>query len=164
MPLPLNTVTPTQFDALQENISLQVTQLGVAVDLAFSGLQQVVLFQATTPEVDLINPFATHFTKIENTDNDALFIQVTSALNNHVVIRGTTPQGGEGLSDRLNRWLWCNGVKVTRTYATISSGAGWLIDECNIETPNTCGPTSLFFGTPYAGCPPTPGDPVPPQP
>lgn len=161
MPLPLNTVTPTQFDYLQDSISMQAAQLGVASDLAYSGLRYVVLLQATTPEVDLINPFATHFTKMENTDNTALFTQVVASLNNHVVIRGTTPQAAEGLSDRLNRWLWCNGLQVARTYATLSSGAGWLIDECNIESPNSCGPTSPYYGSPYAGCPPTPGDPIP---
>lgn len=164
MPLPANTVTPTQFDYLQDNISMQADQLGVASDLAYSGLQYIVLLQATTPEVDLVNPAATHFTKMENADNSALFTQIVAALNNHVTIRGTNPQASESLSDRLNRWLWCNELQVTRTYATISSGAGWLIDECNIESPNSCDSSSPYFGTPYAGCPPTAGDPIPDQP
>lgn len=164
MPLPQETVLPTSFDYLQQNISLQAGQFSLAAELSYSGLQHVVLLQAVTPEVDLVNPFANHFSQMESLDNAAYFTQIVSTLNGHVVRRGTNPVTNESLSQRLNRWLWCNGLLVTRTYANLSSGAGWYIDECNIEAPNTCGPTSPYYGLPYPGCPPTPGQPIPDEP
>lgn len=164
MPLPQETVLPTSFDYLQNNISLQAGQFSVAADLAYSGLTHVVLLQSVTPEVDLVNPFANHFLQMESLDNASYFTQVVATLNGHVVRRGTDPVTNESLSQRLNRWLWCNGLHVTRTYANLSSGAGWFIDECNIETPNTCDATSPYYGPPYAGCPPTPGQPIPDEP
>ena len=161
MPIPNQTVTPTQYDFLQNNIALQSSQFTVAATLAQSGLQYVVDMNSTGPEVDLVNPFATHMVNLETFDSTSQFTQVVTNLNGHVVRRGTVAESGESLTDRLNRWLWCNSIKVSRVYATISSGAGWLIDECNIETPNTCGPTSPYYGAAYGGCPPTPGEPIP---
>jgi len=161
MPLPTQSVLPTSFDYLQQNISMQASQFAVAAELAYSGLQHVAYLQSVTPEVDLVNPFATHYQAMESLDNASYFTQIVSSLNGHVIRRGTVPEPGESLSDRLNRWLWCNGLLVTRTYANLSSGSGWYVDECNIEPPNTCGPTSPYYGAPYPGCPPTPGDPIP---
>lgn len=161
MPLSNNTVTPTQYDYLQNNISMQSLQLGVSVDLAQSGLQYVVSLQSVTPEVDLVSPFATHFLNLEQINTTSYYTSVVGALNSHVVTRGTVAQPAEGLSARLNRWLWCNSLKVTRQYSVLSSGAGWIIDECNIETPNSCDATSDYYGSPYPGCPPTAGDPIP---
>jgi len=161
MPLPTETVLPTSFDYLQQNISMQASQFAVAAELAYSGLQHVAYLQSVTPEVDLVNPFATHYQSMESLDNASYFTQIVSSLNGHVVRRGTVPEPGESLSARLNRWLWCNGLLVTRTYANLCSGSGWYVDECNIEPPNTCGPTSPYYGPPYPGCPPTPGDPIP---
>lgn len=164
MPLPQQTVLPTSFDYLQENISLQAAQYSVAADLAYSGLTHIVQLQSVTPEVDLVTPFSSHFLNIESFDNSSQFTTIVANLNGHVVRRGTVAEGAENLSARLNRWLWCNGLHVSRTYANLSSGAGWIIDECNVESPNTCDATSDYFGAPYAGCPPTPGEPIPDQP
>lgn len=164
MPIPQETVLPTSYDYLQQNISFQASQFSVAAELAYSGLQYVVLLQSITPEVDLVTPFSNQYLQMESLDSASYFTQIVSSLNGHVVRRGTNPVTNESLSQRLNRWLWCNGIHVTRTYANLSSGSGWYIDECNVESPNACSPTSAYYGAPYPGCPPTPGEPIPDQP
>lgn len=133
MPIADITLTPTQFDFLQENLSQQADQQLVISALAQSGLQFVVELQVIAPEVDLVNPFASHLLGIENLDSTSNFTQVVSSMNNHVIARGTTLLPGDTLSDRLNRWLSDNGVIVTQTYARLSSGAGFIVDSANIE-------------------------------
>jgi hypothetical protein len=132
MPIPNITVTPSQFTDLQQNITDQAEHFNDVSDLAQSGLEIVVDLGDAAPEVDLLNPFAVHFANVESFESTSNFTQVVSALNTHVINRGTTPLPGEGLSDRLNRWLSDNSVMVTQTYANISSGAGFLIDGANI--------------------------------
>lgn len=133
MPIANTPLDPVQFDFLQQNITDQSSKFGDVTDLAQSGLSFVVLLQEIPSEVDLVNPFAAHFLSVEAVNTDSTFSAVASALNTHVINRGTTPQVGDTLNTRLNRWLSDNGVLVTERYARISSGAGFIIDAGNIE-------------------------------
>jgi hypothetical protein len=133
MPIQNIPLTPVQFDYLQHNITAQSLQFVDAADLAQSGLQFVVLLQVIAPEVDLVTPFANHLGGMENLNVDSNFTAVTSALNLHAIDRGTVAGPTDSLNTRLNRYLSDNGILVTQTYARISSGAGFLIDNANIE-------------------------------
>lgn len=133
MPIANTTVSADDFTDLQQNISDQSAQYAEAAALASSGLSIIVGLNAAAPEVDLIERFATHFTNLESYDSSSNFTQVVAALNSHVIFRGTTATAGETMSDRLNRWLYDNTVLVTQTYADLSSGAGFVISESNIE-------------------------------
>jgi hypothetical protein len=133
MPIPNTPITPSQFDFLQQNITDQSAQFAEASALALSGLQFVVDMNVIAPEVDLINAFNAHFTGLESLDSVANFIQVVAQLNQHVINRGTTFLPTDTFSSRLNRYLSDNGLLVTQTYATISSGGGFFIDAGNIE-------------------------------
>lgn len=156
MPIQRETITPAQFDYLQANITDQAAQFDDASAIAQSGLQYVVLLQTVAPEVDLVNAFANHLTNIEGLDSNANFLQVVSSLNSHVVSRGTTLLPGDTNSDRLNRWLSgqqqlipdglggviddpsSTPVLVSTSYAELSSGAGFIIDSCNISPGSVC--------------------------
>ena len=106
-----------------------------------------------------------------------------TSLNNHGAVRGTTAQAAETLSTRLNRWLWCQGVRVTSLYFDISADSGWDIDYCNVRgddldpdsqqgefilddlgNPIAIGCTDLSpykdSPPPGSGCPTTGGDPI----
>ena len=133
MPIIDETVTPTQFDFLQQNITDQSNQFTDAGVLAQSGLEFVVLLQTVAPEVDLVDPFANHLVNIEGFDSSSNFVSVVSSLNSHAVQRGTTQTGSETLSDRLNRYLSDNSILVTQIYADLSSGAGFAIDSANVD-------------------------------
>jgi len=133
MPIPNTTVTPSQFDYLERNIASQYSQLGTVSSIAFSGLQYVVLLQVAAPEVDLVNPFAAQYTSMDGLNSTSNFTTIATALNLHVINRGTTLLSTDTLSTRLNRWLADNVLLVTRTFANISSGAGFFIDDANIE-------------------------------
>jgi hypothetical protein len=133
MPIENIPLSPTQFDLLQLNITLQSEKYLEAGELAQSGLQYVVLLQVIAPEVDLVTPFANHLINIEGTDSDSTFTAVVSALNLHAIDRGTIAGPTDSLDTRLNRYLSDNGICVTSTYARISSGAGFIIDSTNIE-------------------------------
>lgn len=176
MPLPQNTVTKEEFEALMGYITLEKTGFDEAEGYANSGLQYVVLMQRVTPEVDLITPHAAQYLNLETQNSYANFTSIVNSLNTHVATRGTTAIPGETLSARLNRWLWCQGVRVTRIYHDISEAAGWIIDWCNVRSddadPNSqTGPYVLNEdGNPIAvGCtalsvykdPPAPGSGCP---
>jgi len=183
MPLPANTVTKEEFEALMGYITLEKNGYDQAEGYANSGLTYVVLMQRVTPEVDLVNPHAAHYLNLETQNNDSNFTSIVNSINTHVVTRGTTALAGETLSDRLNRWLWCQGVRVTREYHDISESAGWTIDWCNVRgddaDPNSqmgayvldddgnpiavgCTATSEYYTAPAvgSGCPTTGGDPI----
>jgi hypothetical protein len=132
MPIPSVTLTPAQFTFLQQNLSDQFDQQETVTDLALSGLQYVVLLQTIAPEVDLVLPFNGHFLGQEGFESTSNYVSVVASLNNHVINRGTTLEPGDTPSDRLNRWLSDNAVLVTSTYATLSSGASYIIDPSNI--------------------------------
>lgn len=156
MPIQQQTITPDQFDYLQDNITSQSQQFNEAAVLAQSGLEYVVLLQTVAPEVDLVTQFASHLSNIEGLDSTANFLQVVSSLNSHLIARGTTLRPGDSNTIRLNRWLsgqeqlipdGSGGVEpdpsatpvlVSTTYARISSGAGFFIDPCNIAPGDTC--------------------------
>lgn len=133
MPLADNTVTAAEFESLMGFITMQKQGFNDAEGYAASGLQYVVLLQRVTPEVDLVGPHASHFLNMESQNTSSGFTQIVNSLNNHVVTRGTTALPAETLASRLNRWLWCQGVKVTRFYHDISEDAGWDIDWCNVR-------------------------------
>ena len=133
MPIENTPLTPVQFDYLQRNITSQSDQYSESSDLAQSGLQFVVLLQVIAPEVDLVTPFADHLVNIENLETDSNFTAVVASLNLHAIDRGTTATATDSLDSRLNRYLSDNGILVTQVYARISSGAGFLIDDGNIE-------------------------------
>jgi len=133
MPIENTPLDPIQYDFLQQNITDQSSKYDEAGSLAQSGLEFVVLLQKIPCEVDLVNPFADHLLNIEGTNSDSTFSAVTSALNNHVIDRGTTQQVGDTLDTRLNRYLSNNSILVTERFARISSGAGFIIDGANIE-------------------------------
>lgn len=141
MPIPQKTVTPTQFDALQNNITNQRAQFLEASDLAESGLTLVAQLDEVAPSVDLVSSFAAHFTNLEQFDSTANFVSAVQALNNHLINRGTTQQAGDNANTRLNRWLAggqrvnevdLTPVQVTQTYADLSAAAGFTIDPSNI--------------------------------
>jgi hypothetical protein len=134
MALPKNSLTPTEFIALMDYISLQKQGLDDARGYAASGLLYVVLLQRVTPEVDLVSDSAAHANNMEALDNSSNFMSIINSLNNHVATRGTDPLPAETLTDRLNRWLWCQKVRVTRLYADLSASAGWVIDWCNVRS------------------------------
>jgi hypothetical protein len=176
MPLPNTTVTKTEFETLMQYISLEKGGFSTAQGWANSGLQYVVLMQRSTPEIDLLNDHAAHYLNLETQNNFSNFTSVVNTINSHVSTRGTTAMAAETLSARLNRWLWCQGIRVTRTYADISAAAGWSIDWCNVRSndadPNSqMGPYILDeHGIPIAiGCtplspyinPPAPGSGCP---
>jgi hypothetical protein len=156
MPIQRQSVTPSQFDWLQANITEQVSQITGSSTLAQSGLQYIVDLSAAAPEIDLVNPFAAHLGVVEGLDLDANFYSVVTSLNAHVVSRGTTLLPGDSSSDRLNRWLagqeqlipdGSGGVMpdpaptpvlVTTTFARLSSGAGFFIDPCNVTPGGVC--------------------------
>jgi hypothetical protein len=164
-------------------LDLQKAGFSDAEGWAESGLQFVVLMQRTTPEVDLINPHATHFLTMETQNSSANFTQIVTALNDHTARRGTTALPAETLSDRLNRWLWCQGVRVTSVYSGLSADAGWQIDPCNVRGDDTdpgsqlgefilddegnvigvgCTDASVYKDSPGVGddCPTTDGDEI----
>lgn len=141
MPLPQNTVTKEEFEALMGYITLEKTGFDEAEGYANSGLQYVVLMQRVTPEVDLVTPHAAHYLNLETVNNYSNFTAIVNSINTHVATRGTTAIPGETLSTRLNRWLWCQGVRVTRAYHDISAAAGWTIDWCNVRS-DDADPTS----------------------
>jgi nucleoside diphosphate kinase len=134
MPIPNTPITPSQFDYLERNISAQADQFTVISAIAQSGLQYVVDTNVIAPEVDLVNAFYAHYVGMESFNSVTNFVQVASQLNLHVINRGTVFQPTDTLSTRLNRYLSDNGLTVTRTYATISSGGGFFIDDpANID-------------------------------
>lgn len=183
MPLPKNSVTASEFTSLMNFIDLQKLGFSDAEGWAESGLQFVVLMQRTTPEVDLVGPHATHFLNVETLNTSSHFTQVVTALNDHTARRGTTANPAETLADRLNRWLWCQGVRVTSTYSGLSFDAGWQIDPCNVRGDDSdpdsqlgefildddgnvigvgCTDASIFKDSPGPGigCPTTGGDEI----
>ena len=183
MPLPQNTVTKVEFEALMGYITLEKTGFDEAQGYANSGLQYVVLMQRVTPEVDLVTPHAAHYLNLETQNNYSNFTSIVNSLNTHVVNRGTTSIPGETMSARLNRWLWCQGIRVTKVYNSISTAAGWTIDWCNVRSddadstsqtgpyvldengnPIAIGCTALSpyktSPAPGSGCPTTGGDPI----
>jgi hypothetical protein len=134
MPLTKNSITAAEFESLMDYITLQKQAYDDAEGYAASGLQYVALMQRVTPEVDLIAPHASHFLGMEAQNTSTNFTQIVNSINDHVVTRGTTANPAETLSSRLNRWLWCQGVRVTRFYHDISADAGWSIDWCNVRS------------------------------
>lgn len=183
MPLPQNTVTKDEFETLMGYVTLEKNGFTEAAGYANSGLQYVVLMQRVTPEVDLIQPHAAQFLNLETQDSNASFTSIVNSINTHVATRGTTALPGETLSTRLNRWLWCQGIRVTRSYHDISAAAGWTIDWCNVRgddaDPNSqmgpyvldsegnviaigCTATSPYYipPAPGSGCPTTGGAPI----
>jgi hypothetical protein len=183
MPLPQNSLTKDEFETLMSYITLQKGGFDDAQGYANSGLQFVVLLQRVTPEVDLIGPHASHFLNIEALNTTAHWTQIVNTINNHLATRGTSAQAAETLSARLNRWLWCQGSRVTSLYKTISDDSGWDIDWCNVRgddadpdsqqgelildeegNPIAIGCTDLspYKDSPPAGvgCPTTGGDPI----
>ena len=133
MPLPKNSVTAAEFTSLMGFIDLQKMGFEDAEGFAESGLQFVVLMQRTTPEVDLIGSHATHFLNLETLNSSSPWTNVVGSINDHTARQGTTALPAETLSDRLNRWLWCQGVRVTSIYSGLSFDAGWQIDPCNVR-------------------------------
>ena len=135
MAIPTTPITGAQFDILQNNISAQGDLFPAISDIAESGLNYVVIIDETIPELDLLTPFFNQYNTMTTFDTTGNFTQVVTALNQHVISRGTTALPGETSSDRLNRWLLDNGFgpgggdrKITATYARLSSGAGYIID------------------------------------
>lgn len=133
MPIPNVTVTSVEFEWLQQNVSDQADVMQTVSTIAYSGLQYVVLLQVVTPEVDLVTPCYAQYQGSSSFNSDSNFTSWVTALNMHVIDRGTTLQATDTTSTRLNRWLSNEGVQVTQTYARISSGAGFFIDPANIE-------------------------------
>lgn len=153
MPIPQITVTPSQFNALQQNIAAQSATFVAAANLAESGLTLVALLDDVAPTIDLIPGFAAHFTSIEAFDATANYTDVITALNNHIVQRGTSQRAGDNSTTRLNRWLAGSNsaaltptqlvperigqvdmtpILVTADFATFSAAAGFVIDPVNI--------------------------------
>lgn len=154
MPIAHWAMTPDQFAWLQNNISQQVEAYQSATALALSGLQYVVELQEIPPEVDLVNSFANHYTSMEANEALANWTNVVSTLNGHIVLRGTTAQAGDTLSDRLNRWLWCQGTTVSQNYSDISAQVGYTIDPCLVSPRDgmLCTVASPYYSTTPSGC------------
>lgn len=127
-PLP---ITPSQFVVLEENITAQADQMDTIAAIAQSGLQYVTMLDVTQPELDLLTPFYNHLLNVEGSTSLSLFVNVTISLNNHIVQRATNASVGDQ-SARLNWYLSTNGIQVSSTYATISSGGGYYIDPGNV--------------------------------
>ena len=127
-PLP---ITPSQFVALEANITAQASQMNTIAAIAQSGLQYVTMLDVTQPELDLLTSFYNHLLNVESSTSLALFVNVTISLNNHIVQRATSATVGDQ-SARLNWYLSTNGVTVSNSYATISSGGGYYIDPSHI--------------------------------
>lgn len=132
MPVAPTPITPSQFVALEANITAQAEQMDTIASVAQSGLQYVTLLDVTQPELDLLTPFYNHLLNIESSTSLSLFVNVTISLNNHVVQRATSATVGDQ-SARLNYYLSNNAIKVSQLYATISSGGGYYIDAGNIN-------------------------------
>ena len=134
MPIPNVTVTPAEFTWLQQNVSDQADVMQTVSAIAYSGLQYVVLLQVVTPEVDLVTPSHSQYQASSSFNSDSNFTSWVTSLNMHVIDRGTTLEATDTTSTRLNRWLSTQAppVKVTQTYARISSGAGFYINLDNI--------------------------------
>jgi len=127
-PLP---ITPSQFVALEANITAQAAQMSTIASVAQSGLQYVTMLDVTQPELDLLTSFYNHLLNVESSTSMALFVNVTISLNNHIVQRATSSAVGDQ-SARLNWYLNGEGIKVSSSYATISSGGGYYIDPGNV--------------------------------
>jgi len=107
-------------------------------DLAESGLNMVVVLNVTIPELDLLTPFYVQYVSMSQLDTINNFSQVVTALNQHVINRGTSLLPGDTLTDRLNRWFGDNGfgiglLNVTQTYQRLSSGVGYVIENQYVE-------------------------------
>ena len=135
MAIPNVTVTSAQFTWMQQNLSDQSDVMQTVSTIAYSGLQYVVLLQTIAPEVDLVTPCYANYQGASSFNSDSNFTSWATALNTHVIDRGTTLGAIDTTSTRLNRWLSTQvpPVLVTATYARISSGAGFYIDPANIE-------------------------------
>ena len=137
MPIPNGVLTAAQFDWLQRNITAESDTSSYISSYALSGLNYVVLTDVDQVEVDLVNPFAYHVSTADSFESDSNFTSLVTSLNMHVVTRGTVGGTSETFQDRLNRWLLNNNYGVTyfitKTYARISSGAGFIIDPAYIE-------------------------------
>jgi hypothetical protein len=138
MAIPTTPISGAQFVYLQNNISQQADALPVVADIAESGLNYVVVLNITIPELDLLTPFYVQYVSMSQLDTINNFSQVVTALNQHVVNRGTTLLPGDTLSERLNRWFDNNGfgvglLNVTQTYQRLSSGVGYLIENQYVE-------------------------------
>ena len=138
MAIPTTPIDGATFVLLQNNISQQADTLPGVADLAESGLSYVVVLNTTIPELDLLTPFYNQYLSMSQFDNTQVFTQVVTALNQHVVNRGTTLLPGDTLSARLNRWFDTNGfgiglLNVTQTYQRLSSGAGYVIENQYVE-------------------------------
>jgi len=127
-PLP---ITPSQFVALEANITAQAAQMSTIASVAQSGLQYVTMLDVTQPELDLLTSFYNHLLNVESSTSLALFVNVTISLNNHIVQRATSSTVGDQ-SARLNWYLSDNAIKVSNSYALISSGGGYYIDPSHI--------------------------------
>lgn len=133
MAIPNVTVSPAEFTWLQQNLSDQADVMQTVSTIAYSGLQYVVLLQVVAPEVDLVTPAHANYQTASSFNSDSNFTAWATALNTHVIDRGTTLLATDTTSTRLNRWLSDNSVLVTQTFARISSGAGFYIDLANIQ-------------------------------
>jgi len=131
MPVSPTPITPSQFVALEANITAQATEMNTIASVAQSGLQYVTLLDVTQPELDLLTPFYNHLLNVESSTSLSLFVNVTRSLNDHIVQRATSASVGDQ-SARLNWYLSTNAITVSSVYATISSGGGYIIDPGNI--------------------------------
>jgi hypothetical protein len=141
MPIPQITVTPTDFLALQQNITDQQATFVSCAALAESGLTLVAELDDVAPSVDLVPGYAAHFQGVEQYDAPQNFTNIVTILNSHIVNRGTVALPGDNQSTRLNRWLAgeervnqvdLTPIQVTAEYAAISAVAGFTIDAGNI--------------------------------
>ena len=133
MPIANTPLNKAQFEFLQQNITDQQVTADIVGTIAQSGLHYVVLLQVDAPEIDLVNPFADQFTRVEGLGNDSNFTTVVGHLNTHAATRGSSGTGT--LTDKLNAYLENGGnrILVSSRYASLSAQAGFIIDPCYID-------------------------------
>jgi hypothetical protein len=141
MPIPQITITPTDFLALQQNVTEQQATFVTCATVAQSGLTLVALLDDVAPTIDLTPGFAAHLQGIEQYNAPQNFTAIVKIMNDHLINRGTVQIAGDNASSRLNRWLDgservgqidLTPIQVTQEYADISAVAGYIIDAGNI--------------------------------
>jgi hypothetical protein len=112
----------TQYETIAESLATQYAVFGTASSEAQVILQYIVELDDLYPSLDLLQPFYTH---AQGMGASAInnFRTAVGALQNHVISRSGTD---------LNTYLGNNLIKVSPTFAELSSGLGFPIDPSHI--------------------------------
>jgi hypothetical protein len=113
-------VTKATYESLSDKIGNAYAAQRGAIPYISSGLTEVVELDDADQEFDLLFSFYTLDANADNVyDNTANLIGVTSALQNHILLRS-----GKTLDD----YLTDEGILVSSDFASVSKDAGFDID------------------------------------